>query len=70
VRVKTQTVKNAAPRGRGAEDDEILSDQRYHEGRLQGMTITRASRGCSTGWHARALKPELDATVVSHGEKV
>jgi hypothetical protein len=35
--VKTQTVKNAAPRGRGAEDDElILSDQRYHEGRLQG----------------------------------
>jgi hypothetical protein len=35
--VKTQTVKNAAPRGRGAEDDELtLSDQRYHEGRLQG----------------------------------
>jgi hypothetical protein len=33
--VKTQTVKNAAPRGRVLKTTSILSDQRYHEG-LQG----------------------------------
>jgi hypothetical protein len=33
------------------------------------MTITRASRGCSRAYNARALKPELDATVVSYARK-
>jgi hypothetical protein len=60
--VKTQTVKNAAPRGRGAEDDERFCQIRdimragYKDDHNKGV-----KRLFKSVWHARALKPELDA---------
>jgi hypothetical protein len=60
--VKTQTVKNAAPKGRGAEDDERFCQIRdfmragYKDDHNKGV-----KRLFKSVWHARALKPELDA---------
>jgi hypothetical protein len=62
--VKTQTVKNAAPKGRVLKTTRFCQIRDIMRGRL-GDDHNKGRR-TFTVWHARALKPEPDATVVSY----